>query len=171
MSQAPIQLGNSPPKYGVPFRMDDYRSNPTVQQFPQPVKTQRRQQQEAMTQQPQPKPFPQPISMPITETKLTAGDMAVLIQRRLPADKLSGISNQTEFSQNKPTDKHKGPVIINEPMLVMASNDEIKENANPNIGTSNQWKCVKYACCCMCGCTICTSTLGLIIALYYEWLG
>ena len=125
----------SPPKYGVPFRMDDYQNRVVVQ----PVKTQRRQQQDNID------------------------NMGVLIQRRLPADKLSGIHNQTEFSQIKPPDKNKHK-------QVMTSNDEIKENTNTNtnIGTSNQWKCVKYACCCMCGCTVCTTAIGLMIALCYE---
>ncbi len=196
-------MSHDVPGYGVAFRIDDYRNRPTLQPVPQPVKTQRRRQQDSLAkvnqpqqqtiqqpiplpkqepiplpkQQPIPKPFPQPLPMPITETKLTASDMAVLIQRRLPADilfqsdKPFEITNRVKFNpkpdsntiQNKVVDE----LVSSEPK----TESHKTENKKTNKATNNQWQCVKYACCCMCGCTICTSTLGLIIALYYEWLG
>jgi hypothetical protein len=221
-------MSQNPPKYGIPFRIDDYCSNPVVQPFTPPVKTQRRQQQDRMagTQVTPLTPLPQANNqLAITETKLTAGDMAVsstlnykpiapaaralyssetlmprhseahrassealaynrvstvLIQRRLPADKPSGISNQINVMHNHDHGKIKDQdivgIISSEPKLDLKTeytNPEspYTENQKKNNAMSNQWKCVKYACCCMCGCTICTSTIGLIIALCYEFLG
>lgn len=173
------------PGYGVAFRIDDYRNRPTMQPVPQPVKTQRRQQQDSLAKvnqaqkHQQTMPHQPPISMPITETKLTADDTAVLIHRRVPADKLFHsdrpfeITNSIEpkIESNNIQNKVGCELVSCEPKPESTKtepiNSEIKKTNN---GISSKLKCVKYTCYYMCGCTICTTTIGLVIALCHEYL-
>jgi hypothetical protein len=199
-------MSQNPPKYGIPFRIDDYCSKQVVQPFPPPVKTQRRQQQDRMSGIQVPstlnyKPTaPQVQQLNSSETLMPRNTEAhrasseawaynrvsmVLIQRRLPADKQSGISNQINVMHTHDHGKIKDQdivgIISNEPKLDLKAespntespNTESpnKENQKTNNATGNQWRCVKYICCCMCGCTICTSTISVLIALCYELLG
>lgn len=105
--------------------------------------------------------------------------MAVLIQRRLPANKLYTMANpeityRMEKNNQKPIiyqPKDTFSIISSEPKPDPNNIEStIKENDNTSNNISNQLKCVKYTCCCLCCCTACTTTIGLVIALCHEWL-
>ncbi len=177
-------MSQSVPGYGIAFRIDDYIKRPSIQPSLPPMKTQRRQQQDVdvrcnQTQPPAThKPMPQlqhiqQLQEQYSETKLTASDMAVLIQRRLPADKLYKLeSNQTLNPCQKQAHEQPDLIINNEPKKDLAS--AINEVGSTCANTTNVCKNntaltgIKYICGCICGCTVCTTTVGLIIALCYE---
>lgn len=142
------------PNFGMPFRIDDFQVRPEPMPGLQPVKTQRRleiaKQTSAVTNKP--------------ETKQTANDMDVLIRCRLPANKQV---RQVSTLTSEPVSSTLNPEIIED----IVSNEHPTNTHHNTIDASNTiWTFTKYACGCLCGCTVCITSISVAMALCYEWL-